>query len=351
MFEYFYNEILRKTIISFGTLFNGITVKTQNSDDEVVNAQKVPLAYGPTQKFLARLTQSPDLNKATAMTLPRMSFEFTGLTYDPSRKLTTTQKFVVKDPVTNKNSSKAYMPVPYNMQFELAIMCKLNDDALQIVEQILPYFQPAYTVTVNLVGSINEKRDIPIVLENVTMQDDYEGDFESRRVLLYTLRFTAKTYLFGPSSTATGDMVKSVRVSYLSGTDTTNTQRDLTYRVTPRATKSYGGPITTTLDEDVDLTEVEIKVVSTSNIFLDPSEPAKATYCYIDEEEMKITTVNDNSIIVERAQDNTLAASHVKGSAVRVINPITSATDTTVTYDDNAYIEDGDNFGFDGEIS
>ncbi len=106
MFEYFYNEILRKTIISFGTLFNGITVKTQNSDDEVVNAQKVPLAYGPTQKFLARLTQSPDLNKATAMTLPRMSFEFTGLTYDPSRKLTTTQKFVVKDPVTNKNSSK-----------------------------------------------------------------------------------------------------------------------------------------------------------------------------------------------------------------------------------------------------
>ena len=101
----------------------------------------------------------------------------------------------------------------------------------------------------------------------------------------------------------------------------------------------------------MDLTEVEIKVVSTSNIFLDPSDPANATYCYIDEEEMKITTVNANSIIVERAQDNTPAASHVKGSALRVINPITSATDTTVTYDDNALIEDGDNFGFDGTIS
>ena len=183
------------------------------------------------------------------------------------------------------------------------------------------------------------------------MQDDYEGDFESRRVLLYTLRFTAKTYMFGPSATATGDLIRSARVSYLSGTDTTNTQRDLTYRVTPRATKSYAGPITTTLDEDVDLTEVEIKVVSTSNIFLDTSSTPKPTYCYIDEEEMKITTVNANSIIVERAQDNTLAASHVKGSAIRVINPITSATDTTVTYDDNALIEDGDNFGFDGTIS
>ena len=243
------------------------------------------------------------------------------------------------------------MPVPYNMQFELAIMCKLNDDALQITEQILPYFQPAYNVTVTLVENIKEKRDIPIVLENITMQDDYEGDFESRRVLLYTLRFTAKTYMFGPSATATGDLIRSARVSYLSGTDTTNTQRDLTYRVTPRATKSYAGPITTTLDEDVDLTEVEIKVVSTSNIFLDTSSTPKPTYCYIDEEEMKITTVNANSIIVERAQDNTLAASHVKGSALRVINPITSATDTTVTYDDNALIEDGDNFGFDGTIS
>ena len=141
MFEYFYNEILRRTIISFGTLFNGITVKQENS------SIKVPLAYGPTQKFLARLEQSPDLNKATAMTLPRMSFEFTGLTYDPARKVTTTQRYTVKDPTDGKETTKVFMPVPYNMQFELAIMCKLNDDALQITEQILPYFQPAYNVS------------------------------------------------------------------------------------------------------------------------------------------------------------------------------------------------------------
>jgi hypothetical protein len=194
MFEYFYNEILRRTVIAFGTLFNNISIKHTNSSDQVVSVVKVPLAYGPTQKFLARLNQSPDLNKPTSLTLPRMSFEFTGLTYDPSRKVTTTQTFIVKDPTDGSETKKAYMPVPYNMQFELSIMTKLNDDALQIVEQILPYFQPSYNLTVELVEEIKEKRDIPIILENVTMQDDYEGDFSTRRVLLYTLRFTAKTY-------------------------------------------------------------------------------------------------------------------------------------------------------------
>ena len=336
MFEYFYNEILRRTIIAFGTLFNGITIKQEGSEI------RVPLAYGPTQKFLARLTQTPDLNKATAITLPRMSFEFTGSTYDPSRKVTTTQQFVVKNPDDGTESKKAYMPVPYNMQFELAIMCKLNDDALQITEQILPYFQPAYSVSVNLVGSINEKRDIPIVLENITMQDDYEGDFESRRVLLYTIRFTAKTYMFGPVSSATDDIVKRVRVSYLTGTDTTNTSRDLTYTVTPRAVKSYDGPVVTTLNEDVNLTEVEIALTDATNIAVDQ-------YIYIDSEEMLVTTVNNNSIVVERAKDGTAAASHVKGTSVRVVNPTVASN--TVAQDDNALIEEGDDFGFDGSIS
>ena len=336
MFEYFYNEILRRTIISFGTLFNGITIKQEGSEI------RVPLAYGPTQKFLARLTQPPDLNKATAITLPRMSFEFTVLTYDPSRKVTTTQQFTVKDPTDGSESKKAYMPVPYNMQFELALMCKLNDDALQITEQILPYFQPAYSVSVNLVGSINEKRDIPIVLENITMQDDYEGDFEQRRVLLYTLRFTAKTYMFGPVSSATDDIVKRVRVSYLTGTDTTNTSRDLTYTVTPRAVKSYDGPVVTTLNEDVNLTEVEIALTDATNIAVDQ-------YIYIDSEEILVTTVNNNSIVVERAKDGTAAASHVKGTSVRVVNP--TVADTAVVQDDNALIEEGDDFGFDGTIS
>ena len=251
MFEYFYNEILRRTIISFGTLFNGITVKQEDS------TIKVPLAYGPTQKFLARLEQTPDLNKSTAITLPRMSFEFTGLTYDPSRKVTTTQTFTVKDPDTGKDSKKAYLPVPYNMAFELAIMCKLNDDALQITEQILPYFQPAYNVTVTLVESIKEKRDIPIVLENITMQDDYEGDFTQRRVLLYTLRFTAKTYLFGPVSDASKDIIKKSTVNYRGGKALPG-QRAVTYSVAPRAVKNYTGDVVTNLASDILLSLIHI---------------------------------------------------------------------------------------------
>ena len=196
---------------------------------------RVPLAYGPTQKFLARLTQSPDLNKATSLSLPRMSFEFTGLTYDPSRKVNYYSAKIIKNPDSDTpDEKKAYMPVPYNMAFELAIMCKLNDDALQITEQILPYFQPSYNLTVNLVGYINEKRDIPIVLENITMQDDYEGDFESRRVLLYTLRFTAKTYLFGPVQSASKDIITKL-LSIILLVVIHPTERDLTYSVVPRA--------------------------------------------------------------------------------------------------------------------
>ena len=328
MFEYFYNEILRRTIISFGTLFNGITVK---QDDSTI---KVPLAYGPTQKFLARLEQSPDLNKATAITLPRMSFEFTGLTYDPARKVTTTQQFTVKDPDTGKDSKKAYLPVPYNMQFELAIMCKLNDDALQITEQILPYFQPAYNVTVNLVSSIKEKRDIPIVLENITMQDDYEGDFTQRRVLLYTLRFTAKTYLFGPVSDASKDIIKKSTVNYRGGKALPG-QRDVTYSVAPRAIKNYTGDIVTNLSDDILITDTVIAVDNASNI--NASTNTTRVFITIGEEEMKVVKKDGNNLTVERGRDGTTPASHLRGEGIGLI------TDA-----DDVLIPEGDDFGFDG---
>jgi hypothetical protein len=293
MFEYFYNEILRRTIISFGTLFNNISIKHEDSSDNVVSVVKVPLAYGPTQKFLARINQSPDLNKPFAITLPRMSFEFIGLTYDPSRKVTTTQQFKVKDPNDGTETKKSYMPVPYNMQFELSIMSKLNDDALQIVEQILPYFQPAYNLTVELVESIKEKRDIPVVLENITMQDDYEGDFSQRRVLLYTLRFTAKTYLFGPTSSATKDIIKKASISYLTGTDTTNTTREVTYSSEPRAIKNYTGDVATQLTNDITLTAKTFEVD-------DPSTLTASTYIVIGDEEMYIKSISGiKSLLIE----------------------------------------------------
>jgi len=329
MFEYFYNEILRKTIIGFGTLFNGIAIKQEGS------TVKVPLAYGPTQKFLARLEQAPNLSQATQISLPRMSFEFTGLTYDSSRKVTTTQTIAVKNPDDGTDIKKVFMPVPYNMQFELSIMCKLNDDALQVVEQILPYFQPQYNLTINLVSLINEKKDVPVVLENITMDDQYEGDFTSRRVLLYTLRFTAKTYLFGPVTSASKDIIKTASVRYLAG-GSQSTQRDVTFAVQPRALKDYTDDVVTTISEDIDASQKTINVADGTKITVNK-------YIDVDGEEMKVTKITGNKLNVSRGEDSTIAKAHVRGTGVKGI-------DYTAREDSNI-IELGDDFGFDGSYS
>jgi hypothetical protein len=330
MFEYFYHEILRRTIVSFGSLFNNITIKHKNNSNDVVSVIKVPFAYGPTQKFLARLNQSPDLNKPIQITLPRMSFEFTGLTYDSTRKSTTTQTFTAKSATDGKETKKVYLPVPYNLQFEVSVMSKLNDDALQIIEQILPYFQPAYTMTVELVDEINEKRDVPVILENITMQDDYEGDFTTRRVLIYTLRFTVKTYLFGPTSSATKDIIKKTTISYIAG-DTTNTPtREVVYSAEPRAIKNYTGIVITNLTNDIGTGDTLIAVNNASSIL--PN-----TYLDIEGEEVFVKLVSGNVLTVERGKDNTTITSHLAGAEIK---SITSA--------DNELIETGDDFGFSG---
>ena len=163
-------------------MFNDLNIKHKDSSGGVVSQLKVPLAYGPTQKFLARLEQQANLDKPVQITMPRMSFEMTSIAYDSTRKSGITQTFRAVD--GNDKMNKVFMPVPYNIGFELSIFAKLNDDALQIVEQILPYFQPSFNITVDLVESIGEKRDIPVVLNSVNFQDDYEGDFST--CLLYT---------------------------------------------------------------------------------------------------------------------------------------------------------------------
>lgn len=333
MFEYFYHEILRRTVISFGSLFNDITIKHKDNSNDVVSVIKVPLAYGPTQKFLARLNQSPDLSKPVQMTLPRMSFEFTGLTYDPSRKATTTQTFTTTQVDNGQETKKVYLPVPYNMQFELSIMSKLNDDALQIVEQILPYFQPAYTMSVELVDTINEKRDVPVVLENITMQDDYEGDFNTRRVLIYTLRFTVKTYLFGPVPSATKDIIKKTTISYIAG-DTTNTPtREIVYSAEPRAIKNYTGIVITNITKDISKEDTLITVndgnAITANTFID-----------LEGEELYVKSKSGNIITVERGRDNTTITPHLAGAEIK-----------SITNADDNLIETGDDFGFSGTFS
>ncbi len=222
---YYYHEIIRKTIISFGSVFNQIGIRHNDTGQ-----MQVPLSYGPAQKFLARLEQQAELNKSVQITLPRMSFEMNNITYDPTRKAGVTQTFKTSD---GTNLKKVYMPVPYNIGFELSIFTKLNDDALQIVEQILPYFQPSYNLTVDLVSSIGEKRDIPIVLDNISFQDDYEGDFSTRRALIYTLSFTAKSYLFGPIADTTDGHIKKVQADIYGTTDTKTAKREMRYTVTP----------------------------------------------------------------------------------------------------------------------
>ena len=229
--QYYYHEIIRKTIIGFGTLFNDIHIRHAGEGGTNHSEIKVPLAYGPSQKFLARIQQQADLNKAVQITMPRMSFEMTNISYDATRKSSLVQTFKACD--DGSRAKKVFMPVPYNIGFELNILSKLNDDSLQILEQILPYFQPHFNLTIDLVDSIGEKRDIPIILESIGFQDDYEGNFDTRRALIHTLQFTAKTYLFGPVADSSDGLIRKVQVDMYTSTDVKTAKREVRYTVTP----------------------------------------------------------------------------------------------------------------------
>ena len=233
---YFYHEIIRKTVISFGTLFNDIHVRHQDNTGKDISQIKVPISYGPKQKFLARIQQQPELNKATQISLPRISFEMNNIQYDPSRKSGIAQTFKASD---SGKLKKVFMPVPYNLGFELNILTKLQDDSLQILEQILPFFQPGFTLTIDLVDEIGEKRDVPMVLENIAFTDDYEGNFETRRALIYTLSFTAKTYMFGPIADSTEGLIRKVQVDYYSDSNPQTAKREQRYTVKAAAKKDY----------------------------------------------------------------------------------------------------------------
>ena len=227
---YTYHEIIRKTVVGFGTLFNNIELRrTKGSKTEVM---KVPLAYGPKQKFLARLRQVGDLTTQdqAQITLPRVSFEIQGISYDPTRKLSPIS--AIRNTKADGNEAKSFMPVPYNINFELAILAKNQDDSLQILEQILPYFQPSFNLTMNLIPDLGEKRDYPVTLTSVDYSDEYEGDYDTRRTLVYTLQFVAKTYLYGPVNDATGEVIKKVQVDYATQVDR-QAPRELRYTVQP----------------------------------------------------------------------------------------------------------------------
>jgi len=222
----FYNQSFRKLIIAFGQIFNNIVIQRTNSTGGVTARIKVPLAYAPKEKFLVRLDQQANLeSREFATTLPRMGFEITGLAYDASRKLTRVQKYSkVKTGEDGKKMNYNYSPVPYNIAMNLYVFTATAEDGLQIIEQILPFFQPDYTVTVNVVPELNIKRDIPIVLGNIGYEDTYDGSFTQRRAVIYTLSFTAKTYLFGPMNNQS--VIKQTQSDIYTDTDTTSTREE-----------------------------------------------------------------------------------------------------------------------------
>ena len=224
--NFFYNESLRKMTIAFGQIFNNIQIKRKDANSNVVQSIRVPLAYGPKEKFLVRLDQQPSLNnREFAITLPRLGFEISGISYDGSRKLTRVQKFKrVKTGAEGKIMDYNYMPVPYNISFRLNSFTATAEGGLQIIEQILPFFQPDYTVTINAIPSLNIKRDVPIILNRIDYEDSYTSDFTKRRAVIYTLEFTAKTYLFGPATTQ--KVIKEVQSDIYTGTDGDETREE-----------------------------------------------------------------------------------------------------------------------------
>jgi len=322
--SYFYNETIRKTVIAFGTLFNNIKIKKFASDGKAISQIKVPVAYGPMQRFLARIEQQANFDDNVALTLPRISFELTSYAYDPSRKSSPVTKFTGKGSDKTKHK-KVFLPVPYEIGFRLSFATKLQDDALQIIEQILPFFQPSYSVTVNMLEGVEEKRDVPFTLANVSFVDEYEGDFSTRRFIQYDLDFVAKTYFYQEIPTDESGIIKKVQVDYSTAIKAPRAQR---YTVVPQAVKDYNDDTATTITAEISTKQTLVSVSSAASL-------STNTYIQINNEVMKIREINGTNLLVQRGQFGTSVAEHYVG-----------ATLSQVDAQDSALIEVGDEFGF-----
>lgn len=232
--SHFYNEAIRKTVVSFGTLFNNIEIVKKNPDSgEILAVEKVPISYGPKQKFLYKLTEEQQLDsRRISIVLPRIYFEMTNISYDASRKVSPVQKF--KNIVNNDGNEVRvqYVPVPYNIDFELGLLSKSQDDALQIIEQILPYFQPNFNVTINFIPEMDEKKDVAIILNSINYEDDWEDSFMQRRSIVWTLNFSAKTYIYGPFNQAS---IIRKAIVYESLGDFNQSRRNASFTYSPKA--------------------------------------------------------------------------------------------------------------------
>lgn len=194
----YYYGITRKCIVAFGNVFKDVVIVRENADGGRVQVIKVPLAYAGKEKWLQRIEQdaNPDAQNV-GFTFPRLSFEILGITYDPTRKVNSVSR-LLKSSAPPRSVNKLFAPVPYNIDIALYSITKTQEDALRIVEQILPFFTPQYTVNIKAVPEFDLVSDVPIILQNVTLSDDYEGDMLTNRSIIYTFNFTMKAYMFGP---------------------------------------------------------------------------------------------------------------------------------------------------------
>lgn len=196
--NYFYNGITKKYIALFGSIFNKMSIARTDLTGTEIQRMIVPITYGPYQKFVARITQDPNLNRKTSITLPRMAFEISKIEYDGARKVNSIKKInttLIDDP---NQQNFQYSPAPYNLTFNLYVMTEYAEDGTQILEQILPFFKPEWTTTVKLMENI-EPLDIPLILNAIDVQDLYEDNFEKRRTLMWIMTFTMKCWYFGPN--------------------------------------------------------------------------------------------------------------------------------------------------------
>ena len=323
--SYFYNETIRKTVIAFGTLFNNIKIKRFAADGKAINQIKVPIAYGPMQRFLARIEQQPNFDDNVAISLPRLSFELQSYSYDPDRKASPITKFTAKNPTSKTRSKRIFLPVPYEIGFRLSFAAKQQDDSLQILEQILPHFQPSFQVTVNMLEGIEEKRDIPFTLTNVSFVDEYEGDFSTRRFIQYDLDFIAKTYFYSEVPTDESGVIKKVQVDYSTAIRAPRAQR---YTVVPQAVKDYNDDTATTITAEVNEKQTLVSVSSAASL-------STNTYIQIDSEVMRIREINGSNLLVSRGQFSSKIAEHYVGAVISKIDAV-----------DRELIEVGDEFGF-----
>lgn len=225
----FYNQSLRKYIVAFGNMFNDMVVQRLDRDENVIQTIGVPITYAPKEKFLARLAADPNLDRPIAVQLPAISFEMTNMQYDGTRKLTSGTRNIA--PVSSSDKNKVisqYAPVPYNINFTLYMYVRNADDGAQLLEQILPYFGPEWTNTINLIPEMDIQMDVPTVLMDVTTEDAYEGDFQTRRAMIYTLNFVMKGWFFGPTRTSGVIKRTQVDIGVVSGNTPLITAEDIT---------------------------------------------------------------------------------------------------------------------------